>query len=297
MTWIETYRGAVNAWEVDNVEHFTVAYYFARFEDATRSLLEAVGLGEAALAGVGLACRVDRCDVRYLRELRVADLLHVRSGVLGLDEGGLGLVHELYDSSDGTLCTTVEQRARVVGPHGASRALPAAARAALDAGSVTWEPPRGGPAPAPLPPPPEGDEGFLETARDSLKPWEVDTHGEAAWPAFVHRFSAANGHVIAAFGMTPAYMREQRRGFSTFEFRLAWPGTLRAGDLIVVRTGLLHIGNSSIRLLHRLRDARTGALVATLEQAGVHLDLDARRPSPLPGPLRERAKTLLVASG
>ena len=292
MSWLETYRGAVNAWEVDNVEHFTVAFYFSRFEDATRGLLDAVGLGDAALAASSLACRVERCDVRYLRELRVADLLHVRSGVLGLDEDGLGLVHELYDSSDGALCTTVEQRARVVGPHGAPRALPAAQREAIDTFSVSWEPP-GAPAAA-TPPPPVGDEGFLETARDAVKPWEVDMRGEAAWPAYVHRFSAANGHVIAAFGMTPAYMREQRRGFSTFEFRLAWPGTMRAGDLVVVRTGLLHVGNSSIRLLHRLRDARTGQLVCTLAQAGVHLDLDVRRPSPLPEPLRERAKSLLV---
>ena len=35
--WIETYRGVVNAWECDVVEHFTIAYYFDRFADATRN--------------------------------------------------------------------------------------------------------------------------------------------------------------------------------------------------------------------------------------------------------------------
>jgi acyl-CoA thioesterase FadM len=35
--------------------------------------------------------------------------------------------------------------------------------------------------------------------------------------------------------------------------------------------------------------------VATLEQSGVHLDLEARRPAPLPDTLRSRARTLLVA--
>jgi acyl-CoA thioesterase FadM len=44
-----------------------------------------------------------------------------------------------------------------------------------------------------------------------------------------------------------------------------------------------------------MRNARTGELVATLEQAGVHLDLDARRPASLPPALRERALTLLAA--
>jgi acyl-CoA thioesterase FadM len=54
------------------------------------------------------------------------------------------------------------------------------------------------------------------------------------------------------------------------------------------------VGNSSVRILHRLANARTGELVATLEQSGVHLDLDARRPTPLPGPLRARAVAMLV---
>src|SRR5262245_56501963 len=106
MSWLETYRGTVFQWEVDNVGHFTVAYYFARFEDATVALLDAIGLGARALASAGLGCRVERCDVRYLRELRVADLLHIRSAVIGVDQDGIALVHEVYDSADGTLVTT-----------------------------------------------------------------------------------------------------------------------------------------------------------------------------------------------
>jgi acyl-CoA thioester hydrolase len=138
------------------------------------------------------------------------------------------------------------------------------------------------------------DSRFIETARDTIKPWEVDGGGHADWPAHIHRFSAANAHVIAAFGMTPAYMREQRRGFSTFEFRLGFPGALRVGDPVRVRSGLVHVGSSSIRIAHRMTNAATGDLVATLEQSGVHLDMDARRPAPLPDEMRERARAMLV---
>ena len=96
--------------------------------------------------------------------------------------------------------------------------------------------------------------------------------------------------------MTPAYMHAERRGFSTFEFRLHFAGALRAGDPVRVRSALLHVGKSSIRLLHRMANARTGEEVAILEQSGVHLDMVARRPTPLPDGLRERAKALLVAA-
>jgi acyl-CoA thioesterase FadM len=50
-----------------------------------------------------------------------------------------------------------------------------------------------------------------------------------------------------------------------------------------------------MRTLHRMFNARTDALVASLSQMGVHLDMAARRPTPLPDALRERAKAMLVS--
>lgn len=61
-----------------------------------------------------------------------------------------------------------------------------------------------------------------------------------------------------------------------------------------MKTGLLHLGNSSIRILHRMFNGRTGELVASLDQFGVHLDVDARRPTTIPDALRERARSILV---
>src|SRR5204863_5205981 len=112
-------------------------------------------------------------------------------------------------------------------------------------------------------------EGFLETARDTIKPRELDPSGQAAFAAYIHRFSAANGHVLAAFGLTPAYMKTERRGFSTFEFRLRFAGALGSGDLIRVRSALTHVGKSSMRILHRMTKVGTDEVVATLDQAGV----------------------------
>ena len=44
--WLETYRGVVNPWECDVVQHFTIAYYFDRFADATRNLFNLIGEGD-----------------------------------------------------------------------------------------------------------------------------------------------------------------------------------------------------------------------------------------------------------
>jgi len=292
MSWLETYRGTVHRWEVDNVDHFTVAYYFARFEDATLALLHAIGLDPRSLEAGGRTCATVACRVSYQRELRVGDILHVRSGVVAVEQDALLIGHQVFDSGDGALCTTVLQRTAVV-EIGKRNPLPLghASRDAAESFRVDWA----GDTTAEPPQEPATDDRLLDTTRDAIKPPELDALGQAALPSFIHRFSAANSQVLAAFGMTPAYMQSERRGFSTFEFKLGIPGALRAGDLARVRSGLTHVGNSSMRIFHRMTNARTGEVVATLEQAGVQLDLVARRPAALPDVMRARAKALLIS--
>ncbi len=276
--WLETYRGTVSRWEVDHNDHLTVAYYFARIADAGLGVLEASGLGAEYAARGRRACVTADCYVRYSRELRVGDILHIESGVIDVEAADLVLGHKVFNSETGEVCTTVEQRVGHVELAGrAAVPLTGAQRRAAEARRVPWDGP-----PRERRPRPRALDGFLDSARDTVKPWELDVLGQSALPFYIHRFSAANGHAIAAFGMTPAYMRAERRGFSTFEFQLALGAPLAPGDPVRVRSAVLHVGRSSMRLLHVMTNERGGERVATLEQLGVHLDMDARRPTPLP---------------
>jgi acyl-CoA thioester hydrolase len=286
---LETYRGTVFRWEVDNNDHLTVAYYFARLGDATRAVLHSLDLGAGYTARTQRGCPIADCFVRYVKELRVGDIMHVTSGVLGVDKDALVLGHMLFDSETGTLCTTIEQRLVHVAGDGTPTAFSDDQRRAAEARREAWTAParERRPRPATL-------DGFRDSARDTVKPGEMDAFGRLALPAYIHRFSAANAHALAAFGLTPGYMREANRGFSTFEFQCTFTGGLAAGDPVVVRTALVHVGNSSMRFLHVMTNERSGEPVASLEQSGVHLDLDARRPAPLPDALRQRAHAILV---
>ena len=289
---IETYRGTVYRWEVDHNDHLTVAYYFARFGDAALGVLDAIGLGDPDTVRDGRACVTDDCFVHYRHELRVGDIMHIASGVIGVEADALVLGHKVFDSASGELCTTVEHRVRHVAVETRTAVdLSAAQRRAAESLRVEWDGPKRERRPRPA-----GLEGFRDSARDTVKPWERDATGEIALAFHIHRFSAANGHAIAAFGMTPDYMRSERRGFSTFEFQLGVDGTLQSGDRVRVRSGLLHVGNSSMRLLHVMTNERSGERVASLEQLGVHLDMEARKSTPLPDALRERARAVLVPS-
>src|ERR1700688_2918992 len=96
---IESYRGTVKAWECDSFGHFTVAYYFERFSEASLAML--ADLGEDWRARTYLA--------RFQQELRAGDGLHILSTLAERGAERLRLDHKLFNSMSGAVATTVEE--------------------------------------------------------------------------------------------------------------------------------------------------------------------------------------------
>src|SRR2546427_3231346 len=93
--WRETYRGIVYRWEVDHNDHLTVAFYFARLGDAVLGLLGTLDLGLEYTRRRGRVFVTTDCHVRYVRELRVGDVMHITSGVVAVERDGLVLGHKV----------------------------------------------------------------------------------------------------------------------------------------------------------------------------------------------------------
>src|ERR1700719_4448774 len=121
--WTETYRGVVAAWECDAFAHLTIAYYFARLEDASVAMLD-------ELPGMRGA-RSDGLYLRLMREFRAADLMHVTSAPIALEGSTLTIGHKIFDSASGELTTTTDQRVTLAG-------LSPSERAAFAARIVAW---------------------------------------------------------------------------------------------------------------------------------------------------------------
>lgn len=263
----ETFRGDVAPWEVDATEHFTVAYYYEKFESAAWRFLGEQGADPAAARTVAAL-------THYKAELRDRDIYRIETGLLTAGDAPT-LAHRLFNAETGALCTTMQQRLAGV---------------SLTGDTVDWD----GDAWEDRPVPAEGGDHWVPSQRSVVRPEEADWTGALALPNIIHRFSTANSFVMAAFGLTPAYMTEQRRGLSTFEFQLTLGDRPAPGAHIDVDSCVAQLGGSSIRLYHRMRDAVTGAPVAGLSQFGVQLDLDARRPTRIADDLRERAAALVA---
>lgn len=266
--WTETYRGNVFPWETDVVEHFTVAYYYEKFAIAGDRALLALGQDPAATHSVDW-------HTRYLRELRAGDSYHVVSAPISAEEGDLVLGHKLIDSADGAVCATTEQT--VLGASAAADAL------------VVWDGATREARPAPV-----WGAAWVRTATDMVIPRDLDRSDRMGVDAMIHRFSAGIGQILVRAGLTPAYMRDNRIGFSTFEFQLRVAERPALGEPVDCHSCFAQLGRSSMRLVHRLTRPTDDAVVAELSQFGVHLDLDARRPSAIPEALAARARTMLA---
>jgi acyl-CoA thioesterase FadM len=277
--WTETYRGAVPPWQCDVTEHFTIAYYFDRLEEAQGNLADSLGLSRRA----GVPHRI---TARFARELREGASFHVESAPISV-ETGLRLGHRFVDSANGEVVTWFEE-------HGdpASAALTPQQRASVAARCAPWNGPETEHRPDPL-----ATDRFIPTASGRVKPADVDAAGHFALGAMVHRFSNASGQLGAAIGMDAAFMQQNRRGFSTFELILRLSATLALDAPYLVTTGIGYLGNSSLRMIHRMTDPRSGAEIAQLSQYGVILDLDARRPARWTDEIRSRAEQLVVPVG
>jgi len=102
--FFETCRGSVNAWECDYLGHMNVQFYADRLAHAAGTTFAMLriprerGIGSAAV----------QHDVRYLRELRAGDPLHVRSAILAIGNKTLRFGHRLYHATTGELSCTAD---------------------------------------------------------------------------------------------------------------------------------------------------------------------------------------------
>jgi acyl-CoA thioesterase FadM len=271
----ETFRSAVPPWECDIVEHFTVAYYYEKFRAA----------GDRALLGLGVLAKEARttsCYTRYKKELRAGDTYRIVSAPIratGGDTGGgwgggLTIGHKLIDMEADEVAATTEQTFALDSP------------VSLD-GYAEWDGEAREARPA------VGDAAtWVPAATDVVLPKDVDAAGRLTLDAMVHRFTAAGGHLLNAIGWTSSHMRDNRVGYSTFEFQMTLGALPWVGVPLDTESTIGAIGRSSMRMVHRMIRADTGDMVAELSQFGVHLDMNARRPSSIPTEIAEAARAL-----
>lgn len=134
------------------------------------------------------------------------------------------------------------------------------------------------------------DDGFIETYRGIVYPWDCDAMGHVNVAVYTRIFDEANWHLHSGLGMTRADIERTGHGFVAVENRVVYKRELGAGALLRVVSTVVEVREKVLRVLHRLRHAEEGYLAAENEGVTCAFDMSARRAMPWPDTVRQAAE-------
>jgi acyl-CoA thioester hydrolase len=128
------------------------------------------------------------------------------------------------------------------------------------------------------------------TYRGAVYPWHCDHVGHMNVMWYVGKFDEATWNLFLQVGITPAYLREHRRGMAAVDQHIEYKRELKAGDVVMIRSEVLELEGKKIRFRHEMRNEETGEVAAVTTLLGVHMDTQARKACPFPAELLSRAR-------
>jgi acyl-CoA thioester hydrolase len=124
-----TYRGAVYPSQCDHMGHMNVAWYVAKFDEATWQLFAAIGLTRSRLRSESLGMAGVEQHIEYKRELFAGDVVTVSSVILEVKDKAIRFAHEMKNDESGEVAaTTVLVAVHLDAVTRKARALPADVR-------------------------------------------------------------------------------------------------------------------------------------------------------------------------
>ncbi|WP_413205783.1 acyl-CoA thioesterase [Rhodospirillum sp. A1_3_36] len=136
-------------------------------------------------------------------------------------------------------------------------------------------------------------ENWINTLRAVVYPSHCDAMGHLTIKEYMGFFDQAEWHCFAAIGFDPAWIEDRSMGWADVHHEVDYKGELLAGALVIGESRVLRIGAKSLTTGHRLLNATTGKICATLQAVTVQYDLAQRCAIPLAEEVRAAATRLL----
>jgi acyl-CoA thioester hydrolase len=137
---------------------------------------------------------------------------------------------------------------------------------------------------------------MMETYRGVVHPWLCDIMGHLTTRHYVAMFDDASYHLAHACGVS-VDREKHDTGFVDVKLEMDFISELKAGELLVIRSGILRLGTKSFTAQHHMHRLLDNALAATMQATSVAFDLKARKAIALSDGFREKAAALMVAGG
>ncbi|RIK93261.1 MAG: thioesterase [Proteobacteria bacterium] len=136
---------------------------------------------------------------------------------------------------------------------------------------------------------------LIETYRGTVYPWHCDHMGHMNVMWYVGKFDEATWHFLSQVGLTPKWLRDNNRGMVAVDQRISYQRELLAGDVLVIRSGVLDVSAKKIRFFHEMRNAVSEEIAAITLFISLHLDTVSRKSTAMPEEVALRARERIVA--
>ncbi len=137
---------------------------------------------------------------------------------------------------------------------------------------------------------------WVHTFKGAVLAAEYDFTSHMNSRIYVSRFDQATWFLLHAIGLTPASIRQKNLRIAIVRQNYQFLEELRGGELVIIKSGFLAVGEKYFRFLHQMYNEDTGKMVATCDSVAVQASLETGKSIYLPPELQERAKQHLVTA-
>jgi len=137
---------------------------------------------------------------------------------------------------------------------------------------------------------------WVNTFKGAILASEYDSASHMNSRVYVSRFDQATWFLLHAIGITPASIRDRNLRIAIVRQNYQFLEELRGGELVVIKSGFLAVGERYFRFLHQMYNDVSGKMVATSDCVAVQASLDQVKSVALSAELQERAKAHLVSA-
>jgi acyl-CoA thioester hydrolase len=135
---------------------------------------------------------------------------------------------------------------------------------------------------------------FYEVYRGVVFPWMCDHFGHMNVRWYSHHFDDGGFHLWTMAGVSQREMRDRGTHVVVAQTTIKYIRELKAGDLILIRSGFVKVGQKSVVHVAKMYNADSNVYSAWQETVEVFFDPEARKAAPMPEDFRTRLTALVV---
>ena len=135
---------------------------------------------------------------------------------------------------------------------------------------------------------------FVETCRATVAPADCDHLGHMNVQHYFAAVSDGMFSLMVRLGLGPDEIRTRRISFAVVRAETDFHRELLAGDVVVLESAVVKLGEKSATFQHRLKNAATGGVAMNTEFKCVLVELDKRQATAIPDDIRAAAAQLIA---